>query len=184
MTSLDPRTLFAIIPGAWHPSEIYDPLVSQIQKAGYNAVVIPYPSTNSSSPTTATCAEDAEAVHRQFISLVEDEGKSLVVMSHSYGGIPAAGAAYGLSVRARAQEGKGGGILGLVYISAFVVSEGTSLLTFIGRKHAPFLVPDTVSSSSLLDEIGGFSLLIQVPCIHLNVTIAALERFIAMLTTH
>ena len=149
MASHDPKLLFAIIPGAWHPSDIYDSFVSQVQGAGYDAVVIPYPSTNSSSPDTATCAEDAKAVHRQFTSLIEDEGKTLVVVSHSYGGIPAAGAAYGLSVKTRAQEGKEGGILGLVYISAFVVPEGTSLLTFLGGKHAPYLVPDTVSCSSL-----------------------------------
>ena len=150
MTSLDSKILFAIIPGAWHPSSIYAPFVFQLQSAGYNTVVIEYPSTNSSSPTTATCTQDAKDVHRQFTSFIEDEGKNLIVIGHSYGGIIAAGAAYGLSAKTRAQEGKSGGVLGLVYISAFVVQEGMSLLTFLGGKHAPYLVPDTVSSTSLL----------------------------------
>ena len=145
MTSPDPKVLYIIVPGAWHPPSIYEPLVSQLQNEGHDAVVITYPSTNSSSPTTATCAEDAIAVRRQFALLIEGEGKNLVVISHSYGGIPAAGAAYGLSAKARAQEGKSGGILGLVHITAFVIPDGTSLLTFLGGKHPPYVVPDTVS---------------------------------------
>ena len=52
----------------------------------------------------------------------------------------------GLSKRTREREGKIGGVLGLVYNSAFVVPEGVSLLEFLGGKHAPFVVEGNVSS--------------------------------------
>ena len=50
-----------------------------------------------------------------------------MVLAHCYGDIPAAGAVHGLSTIIRKQEGKKGGIVGLVYMSAFVVLEGAGL---------------------------------------------------------
>lgn len=141
----DSKTTFLIIPGAWHPAALYEGFVSRLQEAGYGAVVATYPSCNSKSPKTATCEQDAKVLRQQCLSLIEDEGKDLLLVCHSYGGIPGGGAAAGLSKKERLQIGKEGGVLGLVYMSAFVVPEGTSLLAFLGGKHAPYLVPDTVS---------------------------------------
>ena len=69
----------------------------------------------------------------------------MILVAHSYGGIPAGGAAYGLSKYAREKDGRKGGIVGLVYMSAFVVPEGLSLLDYFGGKHAPYLVRDKAS---------------------------------------
>ena len=66
------------------------------------------------------------------------------MIAHSYGGIPAAGAVYGLSKTTRRQDGKKGGVIGLIYVSAFVVPKGRSLVEFLGGKHAPYLIPDQV----------------------------------------
>lgn len=139
------KTTVVIVPGAWHPASLYDGFVSRLQESGYGAVVAAYPSVDSPNPKTATCEQDAQAVRQQCLSLIENESKDVLLVCHSYGGIPGGGAAAGLSKKERVQKGKQGGILGLVYMSAFVVPEGSSLLTFLGGKHAPYLVPDTVS---------------------------------------
>ncbi|KAL8782578.1 MAG: hypothetical protein Q9213_005256 [Squamulea squamosa] len=145
MATSSSKITFVIVPGAWHPSSLYGDFVSHLQQAGYGAVVATYPSCNSQSPKTATCEEDTKAVRQLCMSLIEKESKELVLICHSYGGIPAGGAALGLSKAHRLQEGKDGGVIGLVYMTAFVVAEGSSLLTFLGGKHAPYLVPDTPS---------------------------------------
>lgn len=145
MTTTNSTPTFVIVPGAWHPASIYEDFTSQLQQAGYETVVATYPSCNSQDPKTATCEEDTKAVRQQCMSLIEEQSKDLVLVCHSYGGMPAGGAAFGLSKKDRLGEGKEGGVIGLVYMSAFVVPEGTSLLAFIGGKHAPYLVPDTVS---------------------------------------
>ncbi|CAO1605810.1 MAG: hypothetical protein LQ349_006656 [Xanthoria aureola] len=139
------KTTVVIVPGAWHPASLYDGFVSRLQESGYGAVVAAYPSVDSPNPKTATCEQDAQAVRQQCLSLIENESKDVLLVCHSYGGIPGGGAAAGLSKKERVQKGKQGGILGLVYMSAFVVPEGSSLLTFLGGKHAPYLVPDTPS---------------------------------------
>ena len=144
MTTGGSKPTVVIVPGAWHPASLYDGFVSRLQEAGYGAVVATYPSVDSPSPKTATCEKDAQAVRQQCLSLIEDESKDLLLLCHSYGGIPGGGAAVGLSKTERVEKGKKGGILGLVYMSAFVVPEGTSLFTFLGEKHAPYVVPNTV----------------------------------------
>ncbi len=145
MTITNSALTFVIVPGAWHPASIYEGLTSQLQHAGYETVVATYPSCNSQDPKTATCEKDTKAVRQQCMSLIENQSKDLVLVCHSYGGMPAGGAAFGLSKKDRIQQGKEGGIIGLVYITAFVVPEGTTLLAFLGGKHAPYLIPDTVS---------------------------------------
>lgn len=37
------------------------------------------------------------------------------------------------------QQGKKGGVVGLIFISAFVVPEGMTLVNYLGGKHAPYL---------------------------------------------
>ncbi|KAL8879296.1 MAG: hypothetical protein Q9198_003064 [Flavoplaca austrocitrina] len=141
----DIETTIVIVPGAWHPALLYEELVSQLRTAGYSAIVAAYPSCDSQSPKTATCDQDAKAIRRQCLSLMEDEGKGLLLVCHSFGGIPGGAAAHGLSKEERLQKGEKGGIIGLVYMTAFVVAEGSSVLEFLGGKHAPFLVPNTPS---------------------------------------
>ena len=137
-------TLF-VVPGAWHDVSAYRKFATHLEDLGYPTVVAPLPSVDPSNPKEATCIKDGESLREQLSVLIETEAKDVVVLAHSYGGIPAASASHGLSSITRKQEGKQGGILGLVYMSAFVVPEGTSLLEYLGGKHAPYLVPNEVS---------------------------------------
>ncbi|KAL8880490.1 MAG: hypothetical protein Q9192_008003 [Flavoplaca navasiana] len=143
--SKDTETTIVIVPGAWHPALLYDDLISRFQAAGYGAIVAAYPSCDSQSPKTATCDQDAKAIRKQCLSLMEDEGKDLLLVCHSFGGIPGGAAAHGLSKEERLRKGERGSIIGLVYMSAFAVPEGFSVLELMGGKHAPLLVPNTPS---------------------------------------
>ena len=145
MATSDTKPHVFIVPGAWHPASAYRQFQEQLESSGYPTFTATLPSVGSSSPTTATCSEDTNFVRRQLLPLIENEGKDVLLLTHSYGGIAGAGAAHGLSKTTRTQEGKKGGVIGLIYLSAFVVPEGTSLLMALGGKHAPFLVPDNVS---------------------------------------
>ena len=139
------RPTFFVVPGAWHDVSAYRKFAKHLEDLGNPTVVAALSSVGSSNPKEATCINDAESLREQLSVLIENDAKDIVVLAHSYGGIPAALAAHGLSTITREQEGKKGGILGLVYMSAFVVPEGTSLLEYLGGKHAPYLVPNQVS---------------------------------------
>ncbi|KAL8729374.1 MAG: hypothetical protein Q9166_004767 [cf. Caloplaca sp. 2 TL-2023] len=134
-----------IVPGAWHQPSAYEKFLSSLQHEGYAATATSLPSCNASEPLTVSCSTDAAAVRTQILSLLDDEHKDVILVCHSYGGIPGAGAASGLSKRARVQEGKESGVLGLVYVSGFVVPEKKSLLEIMGGKHAPYVNTDQPS---------------------------------------
>ena len=142
------RPLFLVVPGAWHQPEAYVKLATLLRKAECPAVVASLPSCDAQDPQNTTCSADAEAVRKHIIHSMDADGQDIVVVCHSYGGIPGGGAAHGLSKIARAKEGKKGGVIGLVYISGFVVPEGSSLLQIMGGKHAPYVDSDQVLVSS------------------------------------
>ena len=140
---------FVVVPGAWHQPEAYEKLVNALKNLGHSALVPSLPSCDAQDPQDATCSADAEAVRKQIVSSIDTVDKDIVVVAHSYGGIPAGGAAHGLSKIARAKEGKKGCVIGLVYVSGFIVPENSSLLEIMGGNHAPYVEPDQVGISIL-----------------------------------
>ena len=142
-----PRPSFLIVPGAWHPPEAYERLVKSLKIAGYSATVTSLPSCDIQDPQNATCSADAEAVRNEILRLINDGEKDLVIVCHSYGGIPGGGAAYGLSKTARAKDKKEGGIVGLIYVSGLIISENTSFLEATGGQYAPCVDTDQVITS-------------------------------------
>ena len=55
--------------------------------------------------------------------LIDADEKEIMLVCHSYGGIPGRGAGHGLIKIARAKEEKKGGVTGMRYISGFLVPE-------------------------------------------------------------
>ena len=139
---------FVIVPGAWHQPEMYEKLVTSLKGAGCSAVVCSLPSCDAQDPQKVTCSTDAEAVRKQIVHAIEAEGKDVVVVCHSYGGVPGGGGAFGLSKLARSREGQKGGVAGLIYVAGFLVPGKISLLNIMGGKHAPYVNTEQVPVSS------------------------------------
>ena len=119
------KPTIALVPGAWHSPVHYEDLLSLLEKAGYETKAIQLPSVDSANPKEETVASDAEAVREKLLLPLLDAGKDVLLVMHSYGGFPGSAAARGLSKK----SGKtGSGIVGLVYIAAFIAPEGASLL--------------------------------------------------------
>lgn len=53
-----------------------------------------------------------------------DQGKDVVVLMHSYGGVPGSAALEGLGKTARVEKGEKGGVARLVYVCSFALREG------------------------------------------------------------
>ena len=143
MSNSAARPAVVLVPGAWHPPSVYKSIATKLRAASYETIVPKLPSCDSKFPGDATCQKDADEV-RKVIRLLFDEGNDVIVVAHSYGGIPAAGAAHGLSKMSRTRDGKKFGVIGLVYVTAFVVPGGVSLLTIMGGNHAPYVIENQV----------------------------------------
>lgn len=69
-----------------------------------------------------------------------DAGKDLLLVMHSYGGLAGNCSAKGLSKKERSSAGHEGGVIGLVFITAFVAKEGSSLFVMSEGRPDPFVV--------------------------------------------
>ena len=117
-----------ILPGAWFSPSTYDAFISRLQHLSFPTAYAPYPSLDPSDPATADAATDTAAVLKgSLLPLIEDQGKDVVLVMHSYGGVPGSAAAKGLSKAQRGREGKLGGVVGLIHVSGFVLPGGASV---------------------------------------------------------
>lgn len=138
-----------LVPGAWNPPGCYSKLVKELEQAGFSATAIQLSSFDAPNPSLVSCTSDTNTVRDALLPLIEEQGKEVVVVSHSYGGIPAGGAARGLSKTARARAGREGGVVAMYYITAFIVPEGTTLLNMMGGTHAPYVQENQVCIQGL-----------------------------------
>jgi pimeloyl-ACP methyl ester carboxylesterase len=82
---------------------------------------------------------DDVASLREVLVKLADDGQDLVVVGHSYGGVVASCAVEGLSKSARAKEGTAGGVIKVVYLAAFAIDKGQSLLGMLGGNYLPWM---------------------------------------------
>ena len=153
MVSARTKPTVLIVPGAWHRPSAYSELATHLETAGFPTITVQHPGLNSANPLAATCASDVDSAREKLISLIEPDGKDIVVMAHSYGGTVAGGAAYGLSKTSRSQDGKSGGVLGLIYLTANIVPGGTTVLAYLGMQYPPFVKLNQVYSVRLINPI-------------------------------
>jgi hypothetical protein len=79
-------TTHSLIPGAWHTEACYDVIIPLLEDSGYATTSQTLPSVGAEPPVTST-GEDTALVHSTISELAE-AGRDVVVVMHSYGGIP------------------------------------------------------------------------------------------------
>ncbi|KAJ5282005.1 hypothetical protein N7478_007377 [Penicillium angulare] len=96
-----------------------------------------HPSTGAEPPSKEL--PDDVASLRDVLVKLADEGRDLVVVAHSYGGVVASCAVDGLSKQAREKDGKSGGVIKVIYLAAFALDKGQSLLGMLGGNFLPWM---------------------------------------------
>ena len=109
------RPTLVLVPGAWHLPSTWDLLRGELDALGYASRAVKLPTTGPDP--RGGLREDAEAVR----AAVEAIGGPVVVVAHSYGGIPAT---EGLTDTPDVQR--------LVYLAAYVPDVDESLFSLHG----------------------------------------------------
>ncbi|KAH8883391.1 alpha/beta-hydrolase [Thozetella sp. PMI_491] len=135
-----------LVPGACGAPHLYNGFVAHLHAQGFPPElikVVATPSVGRPSPellatqAPATMYDDAKAV-RSEVEKLADAGHDILLVAHSYGGIPATESVKGATKTARAAEGKTGGIVRLLYTSAVVPKvEGTLSDIVMGTAASP-----------------------------------------------
>lgn len=137
-----------IVPGAWHSPEAFQPTTALLKKAGYTVHGVTLPSVGA-SPQVQSFDPDVQAV-RSVIDKVLSAGKDAVVIMHSYGGVVGSEAlAEYLQTLQSGQKQGYGKVKRLVFVCAFALPEGASLMAALQFKPLPWFILDVRLSVSL-----------------------------------
>lgn len=120
LASPAPRDILPTIvftPGAWHGTWAFDTVRASLETLGYPTEAVALPSVGNSDSTVGV-TEDAAALAAELATLT-DAGKDVVMVCHSYGGVPASTAVEGYGYANRSAAGLDGGVIMLVYMTAF-----------------------------------------------------------------
>lgn len=133
-------TTVVLVPGSFAPADIYTEFVEVLGRNGLETVVIDTPSVGRrEGKGPATMTDDVNEISK-VVSPLLDQGKEVILVAHSYGGIPTTQSLEKLSQKARSAEGKPGGVKKVVYLTAVILQAGSSNFELFGGK-----LPDFVS---------------------------------------
>jgi pimeloyl-ACP methyl ester carboxylesterase len=110
------RPALLFVHGAWHGSWCWEGVRTLLEERGWTTTAVDLPSVRAAENTALGLAADAEAV-RAAIKAIDGE---VVVVAHSYGGVPVT------------QGADAPNVTHLVFISAFVLDVGESLFAAVG----------------------------------------------------
>ena len=114
------RSTVVLVHGAWHGAWCWDEVVSRLSGDGLAVVTVDLPSVSSGGDLY----DDARALRQ----VLDDTPGDKVVVGHSYGGIVITEGAAGAE-----------GVRHLVYLTAFMLDEGESLLATVGGERPPWI---------------------------------------------
>jgi pimeloyl-ACP methyl ester carboxylesterase len=135
--SVQKKATIVIIQGSFQTPLVYEPLAKRLMFLGFPIAQPPLPScSNVDHPNfpSKTLIDDALAVRSELIKQIEYEGKMVVVVMHSYGGLVGSEAIpEDLTWTNRKARGLPGGVVHLYYFSAFILPVGKSVIDVFGE---------------------------------------------------
>lgn len=134
-----PKTSFIIVPGSFATVPLYDSLVAALRDQGHDVRAINLPSANDGSVLPPPTGEDdAKHIRKEVTANLDSETdpSNVVVMLHSYSGVPGSSALKGLGRADRTAEGKTTAVVGVMYLASFVLPLGVSNRAWLSARDA------------------------------------------------
>ncbi|PVH96492.1 hypothetical protein DM02DRAFT_687626 [Periconia macrospinosa] len=149
------RPFFVIIPGGSQNPTHYAYLAHLLQLAGYPTFSGLLPSVGASKKVTIK--DDMDFIReRMILPILDIEQRDIILIMHSYSGIPGSAAALGLGKQERLAQGKKTGVIGHIYFSA-ILHEGSDddephLISLSGGAFPPYLRADPETNLVYCDD--------------------------------
>ncbi|CAM1509406.1 Fc.00g031450.m01.CDS01 [Cosmosporella sp. VM-42] len=124
-----------IVTGSWHIPQHYHKVISQLEAGGIRVLCPCLPISNNVLPPNHGIGDDVAFI-RELVAKETAEGTQLFVLAHSYGGVVSTAALAEFEIK---QGSNNGGVLGILYICAFMPTEKQSLAGIFGGQLPPFL---------------------------------------------
>ncbi|PHH64523.1 hypothetical protein CDD81_4302 [Ophiocordyceps australis] len=131
-----PLPAVVLVPGAWTPPPAYHRLHSALETRGFVVHSPALPTNNGQQPPNSSFDADVRAVRLAVLPLVQ-AGQQVVLLMHSYGGVPGTSALQDLTLKDRRGQNLQGGVVALVYAAAFMLEESQSIRTVVQAVDLP-----------------------------------------------
>ncbi|CAF3501262.1 unnamed protein product [Fusarium graminearum] len=120
-----------IIPGSFAKPTLYERLVQSLARDGIQSEIVDLPSVGrKEGKAPATLSDDVDEI-ASVVEKILDEDKEVILLAHSYGGVPATQSLETLSQKARQSQGKKSGVTKIVYLAAVALPVGGSVLALL-----------------------------------------------------
>ena len=142
------KPVFVLVPGAAQNPSHYAYLQHLLLSQGYGVLSALLPTVGATAPLTAE--DDAEYIRSCMLLPVLDlEKHDVVMISHSYSGMPASAAARGLGKADRVAEGKETSVLGQIFIASMLPrgGDGKDVIATFGGQMPPHIQVDVCDLS-------------------------------------
>ena len=144
-----------IVPGAMHCEAHYEPLTQDLENHGYKCVTASLPSTQSIEAPPAGLADDTSAVRTAVLDELDKHKNDVVVLAHSYGGVPANNALEHLDTMSRSGNGHSTSVKGTAFMCSLPVPAGQTAGGFIASRGGN---PSQAKSTVDMDSTGAFGI--------------------------
>lgn len=131
------KPTLVLVPGAWHRADTWSKVVAELEPQGYKTICITHPSTLS-DPNKGIF-DDIEATRKAILEETS-QGRDVVVVVHSYGGMVGPSAIKGLTDPMSERPGH---VIGLVLMATGFCVTGVGFLEGIGGSPPPFWNTET-----------------------------------------
>jgi pimeloyl-ACP methyl ester carboxylesterase len=140
--SSKPTLIF--VPGAWHSPDTWNKVTAELEPQGYKSICISLPTTLS-DPTKGLFDDINET--RKYILAETSQGRDVVVVVHSYGGMVGPSAIKGLTEATSERPGR---VIGIALMATGYCATGVGFLEGIGGSPPPFWKADTETGYATL----------------------------------
>ncbi|KAH6849879.1 Alpha/Beta hydrolase protein [Chaetomium sp. MPI-CAGE-AT-0009] len=133
------KPTIVIVPGAWQLPSAWDDFRAVLARAGHQNYHVSLPSIGGTELPLTGLPEDVAAV-RHVVGGLADHGDEIVLLCHSAGGVVGSNAVEGYDIASRKAAGKVGGVIRIVYLSAFMLPKDKSLMDMLGGTPLPWMI--------------------------------------------
>ena len=126
-----------LVHGGFSNPGVYSPFLSSLSQAGFVARC-PHLPTSFDDHSPKGCLDDDIAAVRKEVTELAQDGHSIIVLAHSWGGFVASEAiSPDLYFPAPQISKSEGGVVHLIYLSAWMLEPGTSVMDQFAKSSAP-----------------------------------------------
>ncbi|PGH07290.1 hypothetical protein GX51_01834 [Blastomyces parvus] len=120
------KPTIVFVPGGFHTPAIFDLVLPFLHAAGYPTTAVYLPGLGV-SPGIPDLKPDADAV-KTVVGGLAELGRDVIVVAHSYGGVPTSEALEGFGKKERHAQGRAGGVVGLLFVAAHLPTKGKPVI--------------------------------------------------------